>query len=380
MFNLSYINNIVKKIKISNNIYKTKKLFLFKLIIYNMKSLNRYIREQRTLDVSELITEGRIKNMSDIEWLNSLYGLGSNSWLSGNSGVYIQNIYDNVQTHALYGISRDSVNDWKEKLSKNKGIGRFRKVNANSKYYAILCFKYDPEKDEERKEAISGEAEQEKKAAEKFANDVKNADTSKYKTDDKHIKKMKDYFNKRSDPERLVKSIKDDNKLVARWIAAIKMGWEEAISVFGRAITDKKLLTKAEIIAYTEKYKADDEKVDDSDMNRLDKETKKIAESWITKSLYKYFESLKDYTIEWKEAFKNAKTIEGREVMKRNGRAWTEGFIVTVTKGDKSIDVTFDVVTNEGGGLYGYVLQYGIVNLKQFKTQFSSLLKKKLYD
>jgi hypothetical protein len=74
MFNLSYINNIVKKIKISNNIYKTKKLFLFKLIIYNMKSLNRYIREQRTLDASELITEGRIKNMSDIEWLNSLYG------------------------------------------------------------------------------------------------------------------------------------------------------------------------------------------------------------------------------------------------------------------------------------------------------------------
>jgi hypothetical protein len=67
-----------------------------------MKSLNRYIREQRTLDASELITEGRIKNMSDVEWLNSLYGLGSNSWLSGNSGVYIQNIYDNKGVKRMY--------------------------------------------------------------------------------------------------------------------------------------------------------------------------------------------------------------------------------------------------------------------------------------
>lgn len=339
-----------------------------------MKSFNRYIREQQTLNVNDLILEGRIKNMSDTEWLNYQYGSGD------RYGVYIQSLFDKVQTHALYGISRDDVEDWKERLSKNKGISRFRKVNANSKYYAILCFKYDRSKDKSYQEAVDGEAEQERKEAEQFDADVKSADTSKYTTDDKHIAKMKAYFNKHSDPERLVKSIKDDKKLVARWIAAIKINWPEAVSVFGYEIEHKKLLTKAEIVAYSEKYKADDEKVDDSDMKRLDKDTKKIAESWITKSLYKYFESLKDYTIEWKEAFKNAKTQEGKEVMRRNGRAWTEGFIVTVTKGEKSIDVTFDVVTNEGGGLYGYVLQYGIVNLKEFKTQFSSLLKKKLYD
>ena len=343
-----------------------------------MKSLNRFIREQRQLDPNELITEGRIKNMSDNEWLNSLY-CNRSSYYGG--GVYIQSIYDNVQTHALYGISRDSVNDWKEKLSKNKGISRFRKVNANSKYYAILCFKYNPEKDETRKDAITGEAEQEKKAAEKFAEEVKNADTSKYGTDDKHIKKMKDYFNKHSDPERLVKSIKDDKKLVARWIAAMKINWPEAVSVFGYEIERKKLLTKAEIVAYGEKYKGEDEQVDDSDMKRLDKETKKIADSWITKSLYKYFDSLTDYEITWKEAFKNAKTQAGEEAMRRNGRAWSEGFIVTVTKGDKSFDAAFDVVTNEGGGLYGYVLlpfDYKVINLKAFKENFESLIKDKL--
>ena len=335
-----------------------------------MKSFNRYIREQRTLDSSELVMEGRIKNMSETEWLNSLYG---GSWLSG--GQYIQSLFDNVQTHALYGISRDSVNDWKERLSKNKGISRFRKVNANSKYYAILCFKYDQSKDEKYREAIAGEAAKEKKAAEQFADDVKNADTSKYSTDDKHIAKMKGYFNKHSDPERLVKSIKDDKKLVARWIAAIKIGWPEAVSVFGYEIEHKKLLTKAEIVAYSEKYKAEEEKVDDSDMKRLDKDEKSLAESWITKSVYKYFESLKDVEIKWVESFKNAKTEAGKEAMRRNGRAWTEGFVVNVKKGDKEKKVTFDVVTNEGGGLYGYVLNYSsVINLKKFKELFNNII------
>ena len=335
-----------------------------------MKSFNRYIREQRTLDSAELVMEGRIKNMSETEWLNSLYGEGRGAY-----GAYIQSLFDNVQTHALYGISRDSVNDWKERLSKNKGISRFRKVNANSKYYAILCFKYDQSKDEKYQEAITGEAAAEKKAAEDFAEEVKNADTSKYSTDDKHIAKMKGYFNKHSDPERLVKSIKDEKKLVARWIAAIKIGWPEAVSVFGYEIEHKKLLTKAEIVAYSEKYKAEEEKVDDSDMKRLNKDEKSLAESWITKSVYKYFESLKDVEIKWVESFKNAKTETGKEAMRRNGRAWTEGFVVNVKKGDKEKKVTFDVVTNEGGGLYGYVLNYGsVVNLKKFKELFNNII------
>ena len=333
-----------------------------------MKSFNRYINEQRVLDSSELVMEGRFKNMSETEWLNYLYA---------SNGSYVQSLFDNVQTHAFYGISRDSVNDWKERLSKNKGISRFRKVNANSKYYAILCFKYDRNKDEQYTETLNGEAEKERKAAEQFDTDVKNADTSKYTTDDKHIAKMKGYFNKHSDPERLVKSIKDDKKLVARWIAAIKIGWPEAVSVFGYEIEHKKLLTKAEIVAYSEKYKAEDEKVDDSDMNRLSKDEKKLAESWITKSVYKYFNSLKDVEIEWVESFKNAKTQAGKDAMRRNGRAWTEGFIVKIIKGDKEKNVTFDIITNEGGGLYGYVLDYRqeVVNLKAFKIGFENLLK-----
>ena len=339
-----------------------------------MKSLNRFIHEQRQLNPEELITEGRITNMSDIEWLNSLY-CNRSSYYGG--GTYIQSIYDPHQNYALYGLhDKEDLNDAKEKMKDNKGITKFRQVKVKHSGYYILCFYYDAAKDQKRKDAITGEAEQEKKAAEKFASDVQNADTSKYKTDEKHIAKMKTYFNKHSDPERLVKSIKDDNKLVARWIAAIKIGWEEAISVFGYAITDRKLLTKAEIVAYTEKYKADDERVDDSDMKRLSKDEQKLADSWITKSLYKYFETLTDYTIEWVESFKNAKTPEGKDAMRRNGRAWSEGFIVKVTNKDgKSKEITFDVVTNEGGGLYGYCFNYQIINLKTFKETFENMIK-----
>lgn len=344
-----------------------------------MKSLNRFIREQRQLDPNELITEGRIKNMSDDEWLNSLY-CNRSSYYGG--GTYIQSIYDPHQNYALYGLhDKEDLNAAKEKMKSNKGITKFRQVKVKHSGYYILCFYYDAAKDQKRKDAITGEDEQEKKAAEKFAEEVKNANTSKYETDDKHIKKMKDYFNKNSDPERLVKSIKDDKKLVARWIAAMKINWPEAVSVFGYEIERKKLLTKAEIVAYGEKYKGKDEQVDDSDMKRLDKETKKIADSWITKSLYKYFNSLTDYEITWKEAFKNAKTQAGKDAMRKNGRAWSEGFIITVTKGDKSFDATFDVITNEGGGLYGYVLlpfDYKVINLKTFKENFESLIKDKL--
>ena len=66
--------------------------------------------------------------------------------------------------------------------------------------------------------------------------------------------------------------------------------------------------------------------------------------------------------------------------MRKNGRAWTEGFIVTVEKEGESIDVTFDVVTNEGGGLYGYVLSgfdYKVINLKTFKENFEKLIANK---
>jgi len=333
-----------------------------------MKSLQRIIKEERMLDSKSLLLEGKIKSMDETKWLNYLYS---------NGRSYIQSVYDPKQTHALYGIYKDEVDGWKEELKKNKGISSFRVVKTKHEY-AIICFKYDRSKDQLYKDAIDGEAEKERKAAEEFDNEVKNADTTKYSCNDKDINKMKEYFNKRSDPNRLANSIKDPSKLVARWIASMMISWEDAASALGYEIGHRKILTKAEIVAYTEKYK--DQKVDDSDMNRLDKEVEKIATSWITKSLFKYFETLSQYKIEWKEAFKNAKTQVGQDAMRKNGRAWTEGFIVSVStiSSDKTVDIKFDIITNEGGGLYGYSLGYDVLSLKDFKKEFETKIKNNL--
>ena len=236
-----------------------------------MKNLTRFIKEQRILDPSELVLEGRIKNMSETEWLNSKY--------KRYQGAYVQELFgDASHTHAICGILRKDVDKWKDELSQNKGISKIKTVKTKFDC-AILYFKYDRTKDEEYKDAVAGEDEEERKAAEKFAEEVKNADTSKYSTDDKHIAKMKSYFNKHSDPERLINSIKDDKKLVARWIAAMLINWADAVCAFGNEIERRKLLNKAEIVAYTEKYK--EQKVDDSDMKRLNKEEEQLVSRWI---------------------------------------------------------------------------------------------------
>ena len=189
------------------------------------------------------------------------------------------------------------------------------------------------------------------------------------------IKKMKDYYKKASDPERLIATIKDNDKLVKRYGAAIVIGWDDAERAFRDAILDKDLMTSDELDDYATQCKSMD--VDTSDEEKRDKKDDSLAHSWISRSVWQYFNSLKSKGIEvtWKETFKNAKTTEGREAMHRNGRAWTEGFVVNLKgpRGDK--DFTFDIITNEGGGLYGYSTGWNTLNLKQFKDEVDRILK-----
>lgn len=61
------------------------------------------------------------------------------------------------------------------------------------------------------------------------------------------IDKMIDYYNKQSKPERLVKSISDQRKLIARWAVAIMMEWYECADVFENEIRTRRLLTTNKI-------------------------------------------------------------------------------------------------------------------------------------
>ena len=91
-----------------------------------------------------------------------------------------------------------------------------------------------------------------------------------------------------------------------------------------------------------------------------------LSSNSITRSVYQFFNSL-PYKVEWLSVWKNAQTSGGRDAMHRNGRAWTEGFVVRVNSPIPKT-ITFDIVTNEGGGLYGYCIDNSdIISLKDFK-------------
>lgn len=297
---------------------------------------------------------------NDVKWLSSKYCSGR---------TYIQSLFDPVQNYAIYGITKDQADILKERMKASKCISRFRTVKTNGGYYVILCFKYDRSKDKDRDEYIKtakqAEAERARLAKQKFDDDVANADTDRFKLSQKDITKMKGYYNKRSDPETLVRTIKDPNKLVARWIAAMEIDWPEAVEAFEYAIKMRHVLTNPEIEAYKKKYSS--VKADISDLKKMDGNDADLSSNSITRSVYQFFNSL-PYSVDWLEVWKSAKTSEGKEAMHRNGRAWTEGFVVRVNAPSPKT-ITFDIVTNEGGGLYGYCLEhsYGILSLKDFK-------------
>ena len=59
--------------------------------------------------------------------------------------------------------------------------------------------------------------------------------------------KVNEYFKKKSNPTRLVNSIKDRGKLVRRWWMFVSLGWEEAGQVFRSEIVKRGYYTEDEL-------------------------------------------------------------------------------------------------------------------------------------
>jgi hypothetical protein len=64
---------------------------------------------------------------------------------------------------------------------------------------------------------------------------------------------MSAYKDKGSKPKRLVNSIKDNSKLVMRWLVAIHIDWIDCALVFRDEIIDREILTAEELDAYVVK-------------------------------------------------------------------------------------------------------------------------------
>ena len=67
---------------------------------------------------------------------------------------------------------------------------------------------------------------------------------------------MRDYHIRHSKPERLVNSIKDNEKLVRRFAVAVNMKWDEAIDEFGKALVDRGIYKQEEVDKYIEVHYA----------------------------------------------------------------------------------------------------------------------------
>jgi len=72
----------------------------------------------------------------------------------------------------------------------------------------------------------------------------------------KDFEKMRDYHAKGSKPERLVNSIKDNEKLARRFAVAVNMKWDAAIDEFGKALVDRGVYRQEEVDKYIEVHYA----------------------------------------------------------------------------------------------------------------------------
>lgn len=73
--------------------------------------------------------------------------------------------------------------------------------------------------------------------------------------------------------------------------------------------------------------------------------------------IYNIFDNYSDIlSYKWNVVSGNAQTYIGKDKMRRNGRAWTLGYDVGITNKEAGYkgNLKFDIVTNEGGGNYGY--------------------------
>ena len=89
--------------------------------------------------------------------------------------------------------------------------------------------------------------------------DLSNTDISKVKQlmrfktpreENMNWVKMEQYFNKKSNPQRLVNSIKDDRKLVFRWYICVINGYSDYYPTFREAIVERDICTEDQLDAY----------------------------------------------------------------------------------------------------------------------------------
>lgn len=169
----------------------------------------------------------------------------------------------------------------------------------------------------------------------------------------KDWKRMSDLVLTGKDYQAVVKSLKDKEKTINRFVTGLKLlGKRPTLDKWGKYTGDFSLFgnkaldlgaTPEEIENLFNSTEVPEEFKDNSS-----KKGKKLDNGYVS---FISIEVIKNgWDIEFLRHNGYAITSIGKESMERNGRKWTIGYKTIITIGDNKIKFNFDAITDEGGG------------------------------
>ncbi len=221
-------------------------------------ALNEYrtAAPENNIDISEL---KQFLKMSIEEWIYKKFRSIPNLTIkfnnftyepNGNLRLYIGQVQPDQpitltirRDHAYFNVSAD-LQKIKEYIKKHK---EFKIVSSKIQTLQQIQVEYNFKKDDDLQLALS-------EAKRKFDMEVDATDTDEYAPTLRDWMKMIDYKNRHSNPERVANSCKDNNKIVARYIIASTLGWNEAVKAFKYRIYKLNILNDVQLEAYRRKY------------------------------------------------------------------------------------------------------------------------------
>ncbi len=221
-------------------------------------ALNEYrtAAPENNIDMSELkqflkmtIQEWIYKKFTSIPNLTNKF----NSFTyepNGKLKLYIGSVYQDqpikitINPYLNYYNIKEDLQKIQEYIKKHK---EFKIVSSKIQTLQQIQVEYNFKKDNDLQIALT-------EAKRNFDMEVDATDTNEYAPTLRDWMKMIDYKNRHSNPERVANSCKDNNKIVARYIIAYTLGWNEAVKAFKDRIYDLNILNDAQLEAYRRKY------------------------------------------------------------------------------------------------------------------------------
>lgn len=170
----------------------------------------------------------------------------------------------------------------------------------------------------------------------------------------------------KDDGEKVALSIKDKDKAMARYVAGVKlqggevrgsMNYRNVMEISGpfSAFGNRAIALGATMEDITALFNSTVVPQAYAD-NLTTLSTKKLANRFVGQLSRAIIDA--GFDITYLPNNGNAITMTGREAMSRNGRKWTIGYNTEVTVGDRTLNLVFDAITDEGGGPSSYVLDH----------------------